>query len=208
MPTRPCASSSSARWRAPRASAAWRAARCSISPPKAASACRSTARPTCEMLQAMKTGALLRFGCEAGGILAARHARAARRARTLRLGGRRSVPDRRRSLGRRRRFGAGRQTDRQGCGGRQGDLRQRARHPRRQGAAGAARCRRRKCARDIWTRRGDTYRGCANSSPTGARDPDTYAICAMCFARVMCLRVHAFCACASPTGLSRYVAAP
>ena len=46
----------------------------------------SSASTTCEMLQAMKTGALLRFACQAGGILASATPPAARGARTLRRG--------------------------------------------------------------------------------------------------------------------------
>ena len=61
------------------------------------------------MLQAMKTGALLRFACQAGGILAAATAAAARGARALWIGGRPGLPDRRRSARSRRRSGACRQ---------------------------------------------------------------------------------------------------
>ncbi len=59
-------------WRspAPRASAAWPAARCSISRRKAGSASAAQlGLADVEELQAMKTGALLRFGCLAGAIL-------------------------------------------------------------------------------------------------------------------------------------------
>ena len=90
-------------------------------------------------LQAMKTGALLRFACQAGGILAA--ASPEQRAALERYGisGRPGVPDRRRSLGSRRRSGAGRQTDRQGRRRRQGHPGQRARRADRQGAIEGAR---------------------------------------------------------------------
>ena len=60
------------RWRERRVLAAWSAARCSTSRPRAASTAasvRSWARRMCGRLQAMKTGALLRFGCLAGAIL-------------------------------------------------------------------------------------------------------------------------------------------
>ena len=87
-------------------------------------------------LQAMKTGALLKFACRAGGILGQADAAQRDGARSLRLGGRPGVPDRRRSARRRGRSGAGRQADRQGCGGRQGDDR---RHPGPGRGAGAAR---------------------------------------------------------------------
>ena len=59
------------RWRARRASAAWSAARCSTSRPKAGSMRRrrKLGEQDVKTLQAMKTGALLRFGCLAGAIL-------------------------------------------------------------------------------------------------------------------------------------------
>ena len=89
------------------------------------------------MLQAMKTGALLRFACQAGGILAAAAA-AAPSARALRRGGRPGLPDCGRSARSRGRSGAGRQIDRQGRRGGQGDHGQRAGRRRRQGAAARA----------------------------------------------------------------------
>jgi len=55
-----------------RARRAWRAARCSISRPKDASTadrCSGSVKPRFMTLQAMKTGALLSFGCRSGGIL-------------------------------------------------------------------------------------------------------------------------------------------
>ena len=70
----------------------------------------SSARPRCVTLQAMKTGALLRFGCRSGGILgeATRRKRAA--LERYGVGGRPRVPDRRRSARCRGRSGAGRQS--------------------------------------------------------------------------------------------------
>ena len=90
-------------------------------------------------LQAMKTGALLRFACEAGGILAA--AKPEQRAALERYGsgGRPGVPDRRRSARSRRRSGAGRQIDRQGRRGRQGHHGQRAWRAHGQGTIEGAR---------------------------------------------------------------------
>ena len=110
------------------------------------------------MLQAMKTGALLRFGCQAGGILAAAEQAATRGARALRRGGRRGVPDRRRSSRHRRRSGTGRQTDRQGRRRRQGHFRQRARRRRRQSAIARARCRSRDGAGAVRPSGGHPYR--------------------------------------------------
>ena len=89
-------------------------------------------------LQAMKTGALLRFACEAGGMLGAATAAAAQGARPLRLGGRPGLPDRRRSSRSRRRSRAGRQTDRQGRGCRQGHHGQRAWRRQSEGTIGRA----------------------------------------------------------------------
>ena len=80
-----------------------------------------------KLLQTMKTGALLRFGCLAGAMLGEADAGAARGGRPLRHAARRSVPDRRRPARRRRRRRDRRQGDRQGRGGRQGHVRQRAR---------------------------------------------------------------------------------
>ena len=94
-----------------RALAAWRAARCSISPPKAALTGNGPQRlgeRDVLTLQAMKTGALLRFGCQAGGILAAAGPTQREALRALWLGGRPSLPDRGRSARCRGRPGAGR----------------------------------------------------------------------------------------------------
>ena len=56
--------------RAPPAWAAWRAVRCSTSPPRAASQSkRALSETEIITLQAMKTGALIRFACRAGAIL-------------------------------------------------------------------------------------------------------------------------------------------
>ena len=124
--SRRCASSWSRRSRAPPGSAAWSAGRCSISPPKAAfdgGKVQKLGDADVKLLQAMKTGALLRFGCLAGAILGEATPRAARGARPLRHAARRSVPDRRRSARRRRRCRDRRQGDRQGRGRRQRHIR-------------------------------------------------------------------------------------
>ena len=89
-------------------------------------------------LQAMKTGALLRFACQAGGMLGSATRVQRRGARALRFGGRPGLPDRRRSARSRRRPGAGRQIDRQGRRGRQGDHGRRARRGRGKGAAASS----------------------------------------------------------------------
>jgi hypothetical protein len=84
-----------------------------------------------ETLQAMKTGALIRFGCVAGAILGeADDARF-----KLRRGDRPGVPDRRRPARCRRRCRHRRQADRQGRGRRQGHHRGRARHRQVEAAA-------------------------------------------------------------------------
>ena len=96
----------------------------------------SPAQPTAshvQRLQAMKTGALLRFSCEAGAILGRRRRRAAPRTRALRRLHRARVPDRRRPARprrRRRRHGQGRRQRR-----RQGDTacRKRCSHAPRRG---------------------------------------------------------------------------
>ena len=72
-------------------------------------------------LQAMKTGALLRFACRAGAILGQADAKACRGHRSLRRGHRTGVPDRRRPARCRRRRRNHRQSRRQGCRRRQGD---------------------------------------------------------------------------------------
>jgi farnesyl diphosphate synthase len=86
-------------------------------------------------LQAMKTGALLKFACRAG------ERGAARGARSLWHGRRQGVPDRRRSPRCRGRSGAGWQADRQGRGGRQGHDRGTAGSRGSEGTLAHARCR-------------------------------------------------------------------
>ncbi len=117
-------------------------------------------------LQAMKTGALLKFACRAGGILGQASADATRRARSLRRSHRRGVPDRRRSSRRRRRSGLGRQADRQGRGRRQGDHGQHSWDRGRESAAARA-CRwRGEIAGAIRRRSGCPQSRAQNSSPT------------------------------------------
>ena len=87
-------------------------------------------------LQAMKTGALIRFACRAGAVLGAGRRTSARRYRALRRRDRPGVSDRRRSARCRRRQQTARQGRRQGRHRRQGDP---GRRPRRRWCAQPAR---------------------------------------------------------------------
>ena len=116
-------------WRGPSALRAWWAGRCSMS-----AAERRTAPLSVEeiaLLQAMKTGALLKFSVEAGTRLAGAGATARTALETLRRSDRRRVPDRRRHSRRRKRRGDAGKARRQGRRAEQGDAGRRARARRR-----------------------------------------------------------------------------
>ena len=125
------------------------------------------------LLQAMKTGALLRFSVEAGAILAGASRRAARGADRLRRSARRGLPGRRRYSRCGEHRGGARQARRQGRRAQQGDLRLRSRPRARQGAARRAR---RKGARPRSTRPASAPKAtyCAKppaSSPSARPEP-------------------------------------
>ncbi len=122
------------------------------------------------MLQAMKTGALLRFACQAGGILAAAAPRRAQSARSLWIGGRPGFPDRRRSSRSRRRSGPGRQIDRQGRGGGQGHHGQRARRGRGEDTIACSWSRRPKRRWRRSVRQPQSSSKARDSSPTAMRE--------------------------------------
>ena len=90
-------------------------------------------------LQAMKTGALLRFAVDAGAILGGANAESGAGADALRRGARRGLPDRRRHSRRGRRHRGAGQARRQGRRARQGDAHWPARPRRRPRAARCAR---------------------------------------------------------------------
>ena len=90
-------------------------------------------------LQAMKTGALLSFSVQAGGLIAGAPDSARAPLETLRRRARRGVPDRRRPARRRGRRGDAGQARRQGRRPQQGDLCRRARAEGRARAARRAR---------------------------------------------------------------------
>ena len=124
-------------------------------------------------LQAMKTGALLRFGCVAGGILgqATRRQRAALERYGAIVGQAFQIAD---DLLDVEGDSAARQGGGQGCRGRQGDAGRGARHRQGQGAAQDAGGGRRGLAQAVrQPRRGAVRR--ANSSPSGTFDPTCIA---------------------------------
>ena len=110
--SRRCASRSVSASRAPLASREWWAGRCLILTPS--SRRRRLSVEEIRRLQAMKTGALLKFSVEAGAILAGAGATARAALDSLRARDRRGVSDRRRHSRRRKRRGDARQARRQG----------------------------------------------------------------------------------------------